>query len=46
MAENLKIENVFIEEGVALKRHIPAARGSAHPIRKRISRIRVVLVNK
>jgi large subunit ribosomal protein L22 len=44
--ENLKIENVLIEEGSALRRHVPAARGSAHPIRKRSSHIRVILVNK
>jgi ribosomal protein L22 len=34
---------VIIEEGPAFHRHIPAARGSAHPIRKRTSNIRVNL---
>jgi large subunit ribosomal protein L22 len=41
----LKIENVLIEEGKTMKRHIPAARGSAHPIRKRTSSIHVILVD-
>ncbi|MDR2577051.1 MAG: 50S ribosomal protein L22 [Puniceicoccales bacterium] len=41
--ENLRIVNVIIEEGPAFRRHIPAARGSAHPIRKRTSHIRVIL---
>jgi ribosomal protein L22 len=27
-----------------MKRHMPAARGSAHPIRKRTSSIHVILV--
>jgi large subunit ribosomal protein L22 len=41
--ENLVIRNVLIEEGKTLRRHVPAARGSAHPIRKRTSHIRVIL---
>jgi large subunit ribosomal protein L22 len=41
--ERLRIANVLVEEGVAFRRHIPAARGSAHPIRKRTSHIKVVL---
>jgi large subunit ribosomal protein L22 len=43
LASNLLIDNVFIEEGPVFKRFTPAARGSAHPIRKRTSHIRVVL---
>ncbi|MDR0595121.1 MAG: 50S ribosomal protein L22 [Puniceicoccales bacterium] len=43
LASNLLIDNVFIEEGPVFKRFIPAARGSAHPIRKRMSHIRVIL---
>ncbi|MDR0340521.1 MAG: 50S ribosomal protein L22 [Puniceicoccales bacterium] len=44
--ECLLIDNVIIEEGVTMKRHIPAAKGSAHPIRKRTSHIRVILANR
>lgn len=44
--EHLAIENVIIEEGGSLRRHVPAARGSAHPIRKRMSHIRVILIEK
>jgi large subunit ribosomal protein L22 len=45
-SESLKIENVLVGNGSALRRHVPAARGSAHPIRKRSSHIRVILTNK
>lgn len=41
--EDLRIENVLIEEGSRLKRQIPASRGSAHPILKRTSHIKVIL---
>jgi large subunit ribosomal protein L22 len=44
--DQLVIDNVIIEEGPAFRRHIPAARGSAHPIRKRTSNIRVTLFSK
>jgi large subunit ribosomal protein L22 len=44
--DRLVIDNVIIEEGPAFRRHIPAARGSAHPIRKRTSNIRVTLFSK
>jgi large subunit ribosomal protein L22 len=43
VASNLLVDNVLIEEGPVFKRFIPAARGSAHPIRKRMSHIRVIL---
>jgi large subunit ribosomal protein L22 len=46
LVEDLRIENVLIEKQAPLRRHIPAARGSSHPIRKGVSRIRVVLVGK
>lgn len=45
-SEDLKIDNVLIEEGARMKRHMPASRGSAHPILKRTSHIRVILVKK
>jgi large subunit ribosomal protein L22 len=44
--ENLVIDNVIIEEGIAMRRHVPAAKGSAHPIRKRTSHIRVILASR
>jgi large subunit ribosomal protein L22 len=42
-ASNLVVSNVLVEDGPVFKRSIPAARGSAHPIRKRTSHIRVIL---
>lgn len=39
----LLVDNVVVEEGPVFKRFTPAARGSAHPIRKRTSHIRVIL---
>ncbi|MDR1255919.1 MAG: 50S ribosomal protein L22 [Puniceicoccales bacterium] len=43
LVNDLLVENVLIEEGPVFKRFTPAARGSAHPIRKRTSHIRVIL---
>jgi large subunit ribosomal protein L22 len=43
LSTNLLVDNVLIEEGPVFKRFMPAARGSAHPIRKRTSHIRVIL---
>lgn len=41
--ERLSICEVRIDEGMAMKRFQPVSRGSTHPIRKRGSRIRIVL---
>ena len=42
-SDDLIIVKAVIEEGPSLKRFKPAARGSAKPIRKRTSHLRVVL---
>jgi large subunit ribosomal protein L22 len=42
-AEELTVRSVVVGEGPALRRFRPAARGSAHPYRKRTSHIRVVV---
>ena len=41
--ERLSICEARIDEGIAMKRFQPVSRGSTHPIRKRGSRIKVVL---
>lgn len=41
--ENLFIERITTNQGVPMKRHMPQARGSAHPFRKEASHIEVVL---
>ncbi len=40
---NLTIKSAIVNQGVAFRRFRPAARGSAHPIRKRTSHISIVL---
>lgn len=45
-AEDLVIREAIIEEGAALKRFRPCARGSAHPYKKRMSHIRIVLTDE
>ena len=42
-AANLTIKSAIVNQGVAFRRFRPAARGSAHPYRKRTSHILVVL---
>ncbi|MDR2738060.1 MAG: 50S ribosomal protein L22 [Puniceicoccales bacterium] len=42
-ADRLVVDTVIVDEGPVYKRFIPAARGSAHPIKKRMSHIRLVL---
>ncbi len=45
-AKRLYIENIKVDEGPTLKRWRPKWRGTAHPIRKRTSRIEVLLALK
>ena len=42
-ASDLVVGSMVVTDGPVFKRFIPAARGSAHPIRKRTSYISVVL---
>ncbi|MBN1403780.1 MAG: 50S ribosomal protein L22 [Opitutales bacterium] len=42
-ADSLVITKVLVDEGPAIKRFKPAARGSAHPFKKRITHINIVL---
>ena len=42
-AEKLTLADVRVDAGPTLKRHMPRARGSAFPIRKRTSKITLVL---
>jgi len=41
--ENLIVKTIFVDSGKILYRRMPAARGSAHPIRKRTSSIFIEL---
>ncbi|MGF1530652.1 MAG: 50S ribosomal protein L22 [Puniceicoccaceae bacterium] len=43
VADSLVIRQSIVEEGPALKRFRPVAKGSAHPFKKRMSHIRIVL---
>jgi len=42
-SDALTVKRALIEEGPAFRRFQPVARGSAHPIRKRTSHIRIIL---
>lgn len=44
-SDSLVISKALVEAGPALKRFRPAARGSAKPIRKRTSHIRIILTD-
>lgn len=46
VADDLTILKAVVESGPAFKRYQPVARGSAHPIRKRTSHIRIVLTDE
>lgn len=41
--ENLYVKEIAVNQGYVLKRSMPVSRGSAHPIKKRTSHVRLVL---
>jgi len=41
--DTLKVKTAVVEEGPAMKRYWPRARGSARPVRKRMCHVRIVL---
>jgi large subunit ribosomal protein L22 len=43
VADSLVVKSALVNEGPSLKRFRPAARGSAHPYKKRMSHIQIVL---
>lgn len=43
VADSLIIKSALVNEGPSLKRFRPTARGSAHPYKKRMSHIQIVL---
>lgn len=45
-AENLVVKEAVVGESVTIKRSRPRARGSASPIRKRTSHIRIILTDE
>ncbi|WP_309399102.1 50S ribosomal protein L22 [Cerasicoccus maritimus] len=45
-SDDLVIKSAIIEEGPAFRRFQPVARGSAHPLRKRTSHIRIILTDE
>jgi large subunit ribosomal protein L22 len=45
-SDDLIVKSAIVEEGPAMKRFKPVARGSAHPIRKRTSHLRIILAEK
>lgn len=42
-SDSLVIKSAIVEQGAAMRRFRPAARGQAHPYRKRSSHIKIVL---
>ena len=44
-SEALFVKEAMAEQGIAFKRFIPASKGSAHPIKKRTSHVRVILTD-
>ncbi len=45
-SENLFVKEIRVDQGFVLKRSRPVSRGSAHPIKKRTSHVRIVLATK
>ena len=45
-SDSLVIKSAVVEEGPVLRRFQPVSRGSAHPIRKRMSHIRIILTDE
>ncbi|MEC8014294.1 MAG: 50S ribosomal protein L22 [Verrucomicrobiota bacterium] len=45
-ADDLYIWEAIVDEGPALKRFRPCARGSAHPYKKRMSHLRITLTDE
>ena len=45
-ADDLYIREAIVDEGPALKRFRPCARGSAHPYKKRMSHLRITLTDE
>ncbi len=43
VADSLTVKSAIVNDGPALKRFRPVARGSAHPYKKRLSHIQVIL---
>jgi large subunit ribosomal protein L22 len=43
VAEKLLVKSAIVNEGPVMKRFRPASRGSAHPFKKRMSHIEIVL---
>lgn len=44
-ADDLVVKSAIVDQGHAMKRYIAKARGSAGPIRKRMSHIKIVLTD-
>lgn len=44
--EDLYVKSITVDPGFVMKRWMPKWRGTAHPIRKRTSHVRVVLATK
>jgi len=44
--ETLYVKEIMVNQGYVLKRSMPVSRGSAHPIKKRTSHVRLVLATK
>ena len=45
-SDDLIIKQAVVEEGPALKRFRPCARGSSHPYNKRMSHLRIILTDE